>query len=337
MAEGVVAIVTEGIKPLGEFIIQQAKFLRGIGYQIELAQIELHLIRGFLKDADTRQQDEELVRICVKLIRDAAYDLEDVIESFALKVAIRSRGGTVKMLLKRFACIFNEGVHRHKIGSEIEDIMSKLSHLRSSLQSYNIGQTSGSESVASAFKRQRDRRLTYGHQVGSHIVGLEESTDKLVTELVREGKRVVSIWGMGGSGKTTLAKQVFLFLQNEVERHFDCFAWLCISQQWEGKDVLKEILIKLTSPTAEERKEISEMEKDEIAEEVCSIQREKRCLVVLDDIWTLEAWNSIKAGFPINEETESRILLTTRNKEVASLASGADHLHQPRPLDKEQR
>ncbi|KAL6143356.1 hypothetical protein ACLB2K_054051 [Fragaria x ananassa] len=44
------------------------------------------------------------------------------------------------------------------------------------------------------------------------------------------------------------------------------------------------------------------MKKDEIAEEVCSIQREKRCLVVLDDIWTLEAWNSIKAGFPINEE-----------------------------------
>ncbi|XP_004296556.1 PREDICTED: probable disease resistance RPP8-like protein 2-like [Fragaria vesca subsp. vesca] len=336
MAEGVVAIVTEGIKPLGEFIIQQAKFLSGVGYQIELAQIELHLIRGFLKDADTRQQDEELVRICVKLIRDAAYDLEDVIESFALKVAIRSRGGTVKMVLKRFACIFNEGVHRYKIGFEIEDIMSKLSHLRSSLQSYNIRQTSGSESVASAFKRQRDRRLTYGHEVESHIVGLEENTDKLVKELVREGKRhrIVSIWGMGGSGKTTLAKQVFH--QDEVKRHFHCFAWVCVSQQCEGRDVLEEILIELTSPTTEKRKEISKMKKDEIAREVCCIQREKRCLVVLDDIWTLEAWNSIKAGFPINEETESRILLTSRKKEVASLASGADHRHQPRPLDEKQ-
>ncbi|KAL6136377.1 hypothetical protein ACLB2K_061672 [Fragaria x ananassa] len=337
MAEGVVAIVTEGIKPLGEFIIQQAKFLSGVGYQIELAQNELRLIRGFLKDADTRQQDEEQVRNFVMLIRDAAYDLEDVIESFALKVATRRGGGTVKIVLKRFACIFNEGVHRYKIGSEFEDIMNKLSHLRSSLQSSNVvRQTSGSESVASAFKRQRDRRLTYGHEVESHIVGLEENTDKLVKELVREGKRhlVVSIWGMGGSGKTTLAKQVFL--QNEVKRHFDCFAWLCISQKWEGKDVLKEILIKLTSPTTEKRKEISEMEKDEIAEEVCCIQREKRCLVVLDDIWTLEAWNSIKAGFPINEETESRILLTSRKKEVASLASGADHLHQPRPLDEKQ-
>ncbi|KAM5554477.1 hypothetical protein ABKV19_022719 [Rosa sericea] len=139
---------------------------------------------------------------------------------------------------------------------------------------------------------------------------------------------------MGGSGKTTLAKQILL--QNEVKRHFDCFAWVCISQQWEGRDVLEEILIKLTSPTTEKRKEISKMKKDEIAREVCSIQQEKRCLVGLDDIWTQEAWHSIKAGFPINEETESRILLTTRKKEVVLLASGNDFLHQPQKLDDNQ-
>ncbi|XP_040362417.1 putative disease resistance protein At1g50180 [Rosa chinensis] len=307
MAEGVVIVAAEGIKTLGDFIIQQSKFLSGVSYQVELAKVELHLIRGFLRDADARQGEEEVVRIWVKLIRDAAYDLEDVIESFALKVASRRRGGTVKIVLKRFASIFNEGVNPYKIGSEIEDIMTKLSHLRSSLQSYNIRQISG-----------------------------EENTDILVKELVREGKRhrVISIWGMGGSGKTTLAKQVFL--QDEVKRHFDCFAWVCISQQWEGKDVLEDIIIKLTSPTAEKRKEISKMKKDEIAREVCSIQREKRCLVVLDDIWTQEAWHSIKSGFPINEETESRILLTTRKKEVALLASKNDHLHQPQPLDDNQ-
>ncbi|XP_024158741.2 putative disease resistance protein At1g50180 [Rosa chinensis] len=73
---------------------------------------------------------------------------------------------------------------------------------------------------------------------------------------------------------------------------------------------------------------------DEIAREVCSIQREKRCLVVLDDIWTQEAnWHSIKAGFPINEETKSWILLTTRKKEVALLASRNDYLLQPQPLN----
>ncbi|PRQ57189.1 putative P-loop containing nucleoside triphosphate hydrolase [Rosa chinensis] len=333
MADAVVSVVAEGIKLLGDYILQQAKSSSGVSYQVRLAQVELHLMRGFLKDADSRTGEDEVVRIWVELIRDAAYDLEDVIESFALKLAYRRRGGTVKIVLKRFACIFSERVDLHKIGSEIEEIMTELSHLRSSLQSYNIRQVSGGESVASVFKRQRDRRLTYAHEVESYIVGLEENTKRLVKELLRDGKchRVVSIWGMGGSGKSTLAKQVFL--QNEVERHFDCFAWVCISQQWEGKDVLEEILIKLTSPATEERKKISKMKKDEIAGEVCSIQRQKRCLVVLDDIWTQEAWNSIKPGFPITQETESRILLTSRKKEVALLASRNGYLHQPQPLD----
>ncbi|KAM5554859.1 hypothetical protein ABKV19_023001 [Rosa sericea] len=338
MAEGVVTVVAEGIKPLGEVIIQQAKFLSGVSYQIELAQIELHLIRGFLKDADMKQQGEELIRICVKLIRDAAYDLEDVIESFALKVAFRRREGTVKIVLKRFACIFNEGLNRYKIASEIEDIMTKLSHLRSSLQTYNIRQLSGGDDVASSLQRQRDRRLTYAHEVENHIVGLEESTSMLVKELVRKEKRhrVVSIWGMGGSGKTTLAKQVFLFLKNQDKCHFERFAWVCVTQHCEGRDVLEEIVIKLTSPTPDYRKAIAKLKKDEIAEMVCRIQREKRCLVVLDDIWTQEDWSSIKAGFPINEETESRILLTSRKKEVAVLASRNDHPHQPRQLDENQ-
>ncbi|PRQ57223.1 putative P-loop containing nucleoside triphosphate hydrolase, leucine-rich repeat domain, L [Rosa chinensis] len=337
MAEAVVSIVIEGIKPLGDLIVREAKLLSGVGYQVELAQVELHLMSAFLKDADSRTGDDEVVRIWVKLIRDVAYDLEDVIESFALKVASRRRGGTMKIALKRFACVFNEGIDRHKIGSEIEDIMTTLSHLRSSLQSYNIRQSDPPQRVASfKFQKQRDLRRTYAHEIESHLVGLEESTDILVKELVREGKRhrVVSIWGMGGSGKTTLAKQVHL--QNEVKRHFDGFAWVCISQQCIGRDVLEDILVKLTSPPEERRKQIAKMEKDEIAKTLCGIQTEKRCLVILDDIWTHEAWHSLKPGFPVNEETESRILLTTRKKEVALLASRNDFLHQPRPLDEKQ-
>ncbi|PQQ09111.1 hypothetical protein Pyn_24459 [Prunus yedoensis var. nudiflora] len=62
-------------------------------------------------------------------------------------------------------------------------------------------------------------------------------------------------------------------------------------------------------------------------------QRERKCLVVLDDIWTSDAWISLQAGFPMNKETESRILLTTRNKEVASYADKNGFLFEPQPLN----
>ncbi|CAN6568662.1 unnamed protein product [Malus baccata var. baccata] len=78
----------------------------------------------------------------------------------------------------------------------------------------------------------------------------------------------------------------------------------------------KQLLNHLSS-TNEERQEITVLNEDKIAKRLCTKQRERKCLVVLDDIWTCDVWNSLQAGFPMNEETESRILLTTRNKEVA--------------------
>ncbi|CAN6684925.1 unnamed protein product [Malus baccata var. baccata] len=43
------------------------------------------MMQGLLKDADARQRDKEVIRVLVAEIGDAAYDLEDVSENFALK------------------------------------------------------------------------------------------------------------------------------------------------------------------------------------------------------------------------------------------------------------
>ncbi|CAN6566638.1 unnamed protein product [Malus baccata var. baccata] len=330
MAEAVVSMVIEGLTGA---LVEEVKFLSAVGDQIEHAQIELLLMQGFLKDADAKQEDNKVVRIWVRIIRDAAYDLEDVIESFALKVALK-RGGSVKLVPKRFACIFSEGVNLHKIGSEIESITAKLSKLRSSLQGYNIKQITGTQyEGATSFEKQKEQRQTYPHVIERDVVGLEKDVEILAMQLKKENcPQVVSIWGMGGSGKTTLAKQVYA--HNEVKRHFDCFAWVCVSQQCQGREVLEDILIKLTSPNEKEEKEkISKMKKDEIAVELCNIQKEKKCLVVLDDIWTRDAWNSLKPGFLIGEETNSCILLTTRKKDVAEIAGGSGFIHESRALD----
>lgn len=65
------------------------------------------------------------------------YDLEDVIETYSLKVVSTKKRG-VKNVLKRFACILKEGVNIHRIGKETENITTKISELRSCLQKYNI-------------------------------------------------------------------------------------------------------------------------------------------------------------------------------------------------------
>ncbi|XP_008245344.2 PREDICTED: putative disease resistance protein At1g50180 [Prunus mume] len=234
-------------------------------------------------------------------------------------------------ILTWFTGIFIKGVNLHRIGSDIKKITTEISQLSLIIPSFNLHQTreSGGDTF---FQRQQERRIAYPHIVDPHVVGLARGTEILATHLIKEkGPRVVSIWGMGGLGKTTLAKQVYH--HGDVKRHFNCFAWVCISQQCQAREVLEEILTKLISPTNEQRQEIAKLKIDQIAERLWNTQRERKCLVVLDDIWTSDAWISLQAGFPINEETESRILLTTRNKEVISYADKKGFLFEPQSLN----
>ncbi|KAM5553246.1 hypothetical protein ABKV19_025464 [Rosa sericea] len=329
MAEAVVSVLVERV---GEYIIQEGRSLFGVGNQVRRAHRDLVFIKGFLKDADAKRRDSEAIRTFVAEIRDAAYDLEDVIEAFVLMVDSKRKGG-IKNVLKRLGYIFIEGVRRHKIGSEIGVITITISDLKQNLQTYGIKEIRDSSTSLQLCEGQQLLRRTYTHVIDRNVVGLEDSVHELVGHLVKEEHRhrVVSIIGMGGSGKTTIAKQVYH--HKEVTDHFDCLAWVCISQQYQVRDVLERIYVKLISASNKEREEIKNLKDDEIPGRLSRLQNERKCLIVLDDIWKTETWDFLKAAFECHEDSKSRILLTTRNEQVASHADDNGFHYRPPPLN----
>ncbi|CAL2240778.1 unnamed protein product [Prunus armeniaca] len=84
------AVVSIGLERLTDSVIDELKFLGGVSDQIEIARSQLQLMQGYLKYADSRQGDN-VVRIWVASIRDAAYDLDDAIETFVLEVASKRK------------------------------------------------------------------------------------------------------------------------------------------------------------------------------------------------------------------------------------------------------
>ncbi|CAL8120863.1 unnamed protein product [Prunus armeniaca] len=157
MAEGVVSIVLEG---LCNPIIQELKSVKSVGGKVHSAQTQLQIMQGYLKDADARQGRNEAIRIWVASVRDAAYDLEDVIETYVLKVAFKRKPN----VLTRFTGIFIKGVNLHRIGSDIEKITTEISQLSSIMPSFNLHQARESGGNTS-FQRQQERRISYPHIV----------------------------------------------------------------------------------------------------------------------------------------------------------------------------
>uniref|UniRef100_A0A8R7UBT0 NB-ARC domain-containing protein n=1 Tax=Triticum urartu TaxID=4572 RepID=A0A8R7UBT0_TRIUA len=57
--------------------------------------------------------------------------------------------------------------------------------------------------------------------------------------------------------------------------------------------------------------------------------QDKRYIVIIDDIWCTQAWNTIKCAFPENNRS-SRIITTTRIMDVARSCcpGGDDHVYE---------
>ncbi|KAM3321300.1 hypothetical protein P3S67_008502 [Capsicum chacoense] len=150
--------------------------------------------------------------------------------------------------------------------------------------------------------------------VNNNMVGRDDQKEQLLENLTGNYSgepKVIPIVGMGGIGKTTLAKEVYN--HESILCRFDVRAWATISQQPN----IKEVLLSLLQSTIKMDDTVKTKGEAELADMLQKSLKRKRCLIVLDDIWSCEVWDGVRRCFPTEDNAGSRILLTTRNNEVA--------------------
>ncbi|CAL5444864.1 unnamed protein product [Camellia sinensis] len=310
-------VVSFIVNRLGVLLTEEAEFSYGVSGRVEQIQGVLKQMQYLVQDADhAMQSDHDVdpwVSNWVAEFGKIAYETEDIVENFVIEVSSKRNKRGFRNNLKRFAGILKEWIDIRRVGSEIDVIENKITALLTILHTDgSIGEIIRSSTV----EKQQKLWQSYEYIVENDFVGFEEDLNKVVKHLVRVDdytpSRVVSIYGMGGLGKTTLAKKVYRHLY--VRHHFDRFAWVRISQQYQTRDILQGIFIKLVPKTIEE---VVRMSSEELFEQLYEVQQREKCLVVLDDIWSIKAWKSLEPAFP-TVNTRSKILLTTRNKALSS-------------------
>lgn len=141
-------------------------------------------------------------------------------------------------------------------------------------------------------------------------IGFEEDTHELVSRLTNnEDISVDSIVGMQGIGKTTLAKIVYN--HKAIVNHFPFRAWVSVTQESNDVNTLLEDVGNQVLKISELQEEPDG--KDFWINKMSKFLKEKNFLLVLDNILTKEAWDTLKEAFP-KTTNGSKILLTTHSE-----------------------
>ncbi|XP_048566320.1 disease resistance protein RGA5-like isoform X1 [Triticum urartu] len=294
--------------------------LKNLRKEVKYISDELSSMKDALESlADLDELDIQTAR-WRDAVREMSYDIEDIIDGFMSKIGEkRKKSGFVHDTIQRL----RTSRARHQIAGQIEDIKKLVRETSERRDRYKVD-------VPTSHNVAVDQRVVALYENAAKLVGMEGPTNEVVSWLKDEDKqlKVVSIVGFGGLGKTTLANEVY----HKLKAEFHCSAFVPVSQKPNIPKLLNSLLTQLGCGQP-----FHDCELNVLLDQLRENLKNKRYLVIIDDLWDVSAWNIIKCVFPENN-LGSRLIVTTRIKTLAEACCFGHHEHilEMKPLSEEE-
>ncbi|XP_031268652.1 putative disease resistance protein RGA3 [Pistacia vera] len=184
------------------------------------------------------------------------------------------------------------------------------------------------DTIKSIYEKNKQRRVYSREMEINHtfmgsfeVLGRDSDKQKIIDILMKPNKEgetvdVIPIVGLGGLGKTTLAKLVYS--DKKIDENFDLKMWVSVPADFDMIKLMKEAY---SSATGQDH---VELEADELENRLLEELVDKKFLLVLDDVWNniSDRWENLKNLFMQQQACGSKIVATTRSKQVAKLTAG---------------
>ncbi|KAJ9552086.1 hypothetical protein OSB04_016131 [Centaurea solstitialis] len=322
--------------------------------QFQLLYQELDSIIQILfsihEDHHHQHHELEKVRDLKKRLKDAAEEAEDSIDLFLYALHFINSGVSLspgsdvpKTFLNRFlsALLFRNSrltitTDLSKTSLDLKKVLKSIKSIKVELKEINMKMDPSSriahvktQPVAAGTSDTRNP-LRAKKPSKDIVVGLDRDVEIIWDKLTDDTKQlgIVSIVGMGGLGKTTLATK--LFNDPFIKHHFHISAWATVSQTYIKRDFLIQIL---TSIGVQE--DLEDTSDSQLRGKLHQKLMGRRYLIVIDDLWNIEDRDELLSFFH-DENTRSRILLTTRLSDVALHEKPHEFLHPLHSLTEEE-
>lgn len=280
-------------------------------------------IQAVLADAEERQLKEAIVKHWLHKLKDISYDMDDVLDEWSTTI-LKSQIDNIPMS-KRKVCSFicslscfhaSEVRLRHGIAYKIKELNERLDDIANDKDHYNFILEKGAKQI--------DHHITVSGIDVSEVKGRERDGDPIINMLLSESGEgpnlhSISMVGMGGIGKTTIAQ--LAYDNGEVKAHFEEKIWVCVSDPFDEIRVAKAILESLSSC----HPDLVELES--LLQQIRQFIRGKKFLLVLDNVWEEDSrkWkqlnDTLKCGSP-----GSKFLMTTSKDNVANMMGCTDRM-----------
>ncbi|XP_027082328.1 putative disease resistance protein RGA3 [Coffea arabica] len=295
-----------------------------VGFKKDVAGMtrSLRFIKDVLADAEERQNQSSGVQRWLNSLEEVAYDADNVLDELhyeSLRHQVESRNRHKLKVCCFFSCSNINLAFRWRMASKVRDIKLKLNGIYQDAHGLGLVSRAVMTTALPAAPAVGDTRSRQTDSVVAPMVGRADDESEIVKILLSLSEKVVSvlpITGMGGLGKTTLAKSIYN--NKQIDEHFNKKIWVCVSRQVQIEELFKLILVQLT----EEKVEVDD--RNLIVGKIGNHLGGKRYFLVLDDVWddNQVLWNDfftiLKGLNPING---SWCLVTTRLGPVAHSVS----------------